>query len=288
MKPVTHVPNAVSRSRDAFTLVELLVVIGIIAVLVSLLLPALNKAREQALRTQCMSNLRQQGIYLQTYLNQFKGNLPIGSWVGTPEYGYVIWQQGIPAPNPANAYYIGMGLLVPAGIISDQVVTDTSAGEGKFLYCPVQTNPGTGYNDPGNEWVGTFGSATRISYTQRAEWYYAQGQPYVTKVWNPQAANGGFMAAPNGTAPWFPKSKDFKDRALMIDLFVNPGHEEFNQGHKTGMNVLYSNWNVQFVQFDKLQPDLTKLKAAWIQSGATPNGVTQAWMYDIWKKLDAM
>ena len=59
-------------------------------------------------------------------------------------------------------------------------------------------------------------------------------------------------------------------------------------GHKTGMNVLYSNWNVQFVQFDKLQPFLNQMKTYWVNNGATPNGVTAAYMYAIWKKLDAM
>src|SRR5687768_15293067 len=59
-----------------FTLVELLVVIGIIAVLISILLPALSRARESAYTTQCLSNLRQVGLYLNLYANEHKGVLP--------------------------------------------------------------------------------------------------------------------------------------------------------------------------------------------------------------------
>jgi prepilin-type N-terminal cleavage/methylation domain-containing protein/prepilin-type processing-associated H-X9-DG protein len=71
--PLGALPAPARQERAAFTLVELLVVIGIISVLIAILLPSLGAARRQARTVACLSNLRQLGMAFQMYCNENRG-----------------------------------------------------------------------------------------------------------------------------------------------------------------------------------------------------------------------
>ncbi|HTW94522.1 MAG TPA: prepilin-type N-terminal cleavage/methylation domain-containing protein [Tepidisphaeraceae bacterium] len=126
--------------RDGFTLVELLVVIGIIALLISILLPALNKARQEAYTTQCASNMRQLALAVLQYAYDNKGKLIIGEIDANPSYPYrdgwdwaseLMYQRYISTPNIYQTHNSMTITLPPSSVFECPAgIRDIEGGQG--------------------------------------------------------------------------------------------------------------------------------------------------------------
>jgi len=126
------------KTRQAFTLVELLVVIAIIAILAALLLPALSAAKSQARSTACLSNLKQLGQAIFIYTSDFADRLPGSKY--NPQY--------TPTGGGDATYYLYNGVGVTGLPVDPATTTPTNHGllftagalpNGKCFYCPGLT-----------------------------------------------------------------------------------------------------------------------------------------------------
>jgi len=177
--------------KQGFTLIELLVVIAIIAILAAMLLPALARAREQARRGVCISNLKQLGVCLKMYSQDYDENFPdesgdgtnatlavmkkIGGALGAPTYckdmglficpssadtkatGAAYLTQGATATNVSYAYGFS---AAPAQTAVTSVTTPLNEQTADDSVIMVDRNSGTtnaGYKD---QWTATISTAS--------------------------------------------------------------------------------------------------------------------------------
>jgi prepilin-type N-terminal cleavage/methylation domain-containing protein/prepilin-type processing-associated H-X9-DG protein len=141
-----------TRQRGGFTLVELLVVIAIIGILVALLLPAVQAAREAARRMQCSNNMKQIGLALHNYHDTFKtfpqGNIVRISGTGVPPLrgdGWT-WHARILPFVEQKGLYDQVSMIIGTDIDNENSARQLLAGRDTrltYFQCPSHPNPGS-------------------------------------------------------------------------------------------------------------------------------------------------
>jgi prepilin-type N-terminal cleavage/methylation domain-containing protein/prepilin-type processing-associated H-X9-DG protein len=260
MKHMSRARAFAPAKTKGFTLVELLVVIGIIALLISILLPSLNRARETANRVKCASNLRQIGQAILLYTNDSKGPYP-----------RTLYSGGLQDKMVANiTQVIGYSAALPANGVTDPFSGNaTMAANTAFvnnvpeaLYLLLRTEDITAavfVCPSSNAVTDTFGGGTNTALNQvnftnvSNNLSYSYANPYPD-----QYAQGSGYRMVQGLEPTFAVAADINPGTtgngsndnVMFPNTSSSGQSmqigNSNNHGKQGQNVLYGDGHVEF------------------------------------------
>jgi prepilin-type N-terminal cleavage/methylation domain-containing protein/prepilin-type processing-associated H-X9-DG protein len=280
-----HIMRRSRVSGGGFTLVELLVVIGIIAVLVGILLPTLTRARASAARAACLSNLRSVMQTMSIYAVENRQQIPLGTSGDVYQGAYFI----ATAATATDVRWPSWGPLYQSKLLKTP----------KVIYCPSEVRSYHEYEGQDNRWkpdnpTGNLNNGLRAGYLLRP--FDAKYKPVLWRASsNPPAPPIDDKNGPLFEWRPYPTLNKMRRAAIAADIFSTP--MRIQQRHTKGINVAYADGSVNWVEREALKRDLPKLIKLYGSSQQTPGSfeaLPDTWsgngnntiMHAIWEMLD--
>ena len=203
-----------------FTLVELLVVIGIIALLIGVLMPTLTRSRESARRAACLSNLRQVHLGFNFYAGNNRDQVPLGYRAGFKQFNSMVYS-----------------MTTKRRVLFGWLYDENLMREPRVYFCPTESNPQSMLATEMNPWP------PGVDETKHT--YAGYGcRPEVELPDAPDPSIAGMM----------PRLARFRNKAILADLTAMPARVDTR--HVAGVNVLYGDGSAQWVDRSKFNAPL--------------------------------